>query len=83
MDEDVEFDYDETCPKCGHSPTHSRPCDAPYCEDGLIDMYEDDPINFSPGEEFKRCDECNGTGMLNWCPKCGCDLNYFKSNTRI
>lgn len=62
MDEDVEVDYDETCPKCGHSPTHSRTCDAPYCEDGLIDMYEDDPINFSPGEESKRCDECNGTG---------------------
>lgn len=43
---DPEYDLDDRpCFQCGHSLTHSRFCSALYCEDGLIDEYEDDPIN--------------------------------------
>lgn len=69
FEDDFEID-DVGCPKCG-SETRSRNCDALYCEDGYIDEYEEDAINFAPGEEFMRCNECFGTGIQRWCPKCG------------
>jgi len=73
MDNDYELD-DVACPKCGHSPTHSRRCTQLGCNDGYIDMHEhDDPLWYDEGEE-EKCDECNGTGVEKWCPKCGFDL---------
>ena len=73
IDIDYELD-DRPCPRCGHHTTHTRTCNALNCEDGYIDEYEDDPLNFAPGEEYTICDECLGTGMNWWCPKCGADL---------
>lgn len=43
-------------------------------DDGYIDGYEEDPINFSPGEELTVCEECKGTGFQRWCPGCGADF---------
>ena len=78
-----EFTYEESaCPKCGHSPTKSRHCDVIGCSDGYIDEYDEDPVNFSPGESYETCQECHGTGVVRWCPECGCDIARFrKANT--
>jgi len=68
---DIEVrDFDEDCPKCGHVLSY-REC--PECEDGFIDCYDDDPINYSPGEEEETCPVCNGFGRHIWCEKCGWD----------
>jgi hypothetical protein len=69
---DWEID-DMPCPHCGNPFTHSRTCDAIGCEDGFIDEYDDDPINYSPGESLIMCDECYGIGIQRWCRKCGKD----------
>lgn len=53
---DYEEDYDRRCPKCGHTPTRFRDCLA-GCDDGYFDLYEDDPINYMPGEEGEICTE--------------------------
>jgi len=73
MCEEYEIDYDLTCPKCGHSPLHSREC-MNWCEDGFFDENDDDPINFAPGEAYRQCQECRGTGIERWCPFCGVNL---------
>jgi hypothetical protein len=39
-----------------------------------VDDGEDDPVNFLPGELMVDCDDCNGTGVETWCPKCGANL---------
>lgn len=71
---DPDYEYNETpCPKCGHSSTHTRSCTE--CDDGAIDLYEEDAILHQPGE-FKLCVECRGTGSLHWCPGCGHDLRW-------
>lgn len=72
MDYDIESDL--TCPKCGHSPLHSRYC-TNWCDDGYHDEYDDDPINFIPGESLIPCQECKGTGVERWCPGCGANLS--------
>jgi hypothetical protein len=78
MSEEYEY-YDQTCPKCGHSPLHLADCTRIGCEDGYLDEFDDDPINFpAQGEEFYPCPECHGTGAVVWCPKCGTDLTGFK-----
>jgi len=63
---------DEACPKCGHNPTHVRGCLVVGCEDGMINLYDEDPIFFAPGE-YQPCRECHGTGVDWWCPECGAD----------
>lgn len=30
--------------------------------DGEFDLYDEDPLNFSPGEEYENCDVCGGEG---------------------
>lgn len=66
-----DYDIDECpCPACGHALTHSRPCDVIGCEHGWIDEYDDDPVNFAPGEYLEPCTECRG-GIQRWCPNCG------------
>lgn len=67
------YDDDLVCPNCHHYPTRARACI--HCDDGWLDEYEDDPVNYAPGEEYERCQECNGSGIERWCPECGIDLN--------
>jgi hypothetical protein len=64
---DVEY-TDRKCVRCGNFLSR-RPCDNPDCEDGLIDEYASDPINFEPGEECHQCPDCDG-GHVYWCPTC-------------
>lgn len=69
---DYELDDESVCPQCGNEYIHYRTCNE--CEDGFIDEYEDDAINYAPHTEYRRCSECLGTGLQQWCPKCGADL---------
>lgn len=71
---DYEINDECSCPKCGHSPLHSRDC-VNFCDDGFFDESEDDPINFFPGESERPCNECKGTGVEWWCPNCGENLS--------
>jgi len=75
--EDYEQDYEVHCPYCGHTPLHHRPC-TNFCDEGFIDEYECDPINFVPGELLEECPECKGTGVEWWCPNCGENLSGNK-----
>ena len=75
MDE-YEIDTEYKCPECGAS-THNRACQN-FCEDGWFDDYEDDPINYSPGESNTMCDNCWGTGIERWCPKCGLNIQKYE-----
>ena len=73
-DDDSEADLYEDlppCPKFGSFETRSRHCQAWPCDDGYCDEYEDDPINYAPGEVLTLCRECWGTGIERWCAKCG------------
>ena len=36
------------------------------CGDGVVDASEDDPLNYSPGEEV-TCSECRGDGGSYYC----------------
>lgn len=40
-----------------------------YCDEGVVDEYEDDPINEDPGT-FSDCPECNGNGGWSVCAEC-------------
>lgn len=71
--DDTEFNFDTPCPHCGHAYTLTRPCDVLGCEQGYIDLYEDDPLLFDPGDT-ETCSECHGTGYYHWCPNCGRDV---------
>jgi len=77
--DDYEID-DLPCPKCGHHVTHSRHCSNFHCQDGMEDLYEDDPVNESPGT-FIGCGECCGTGIERWCPNCGAD--YWRAKEMV
>ena len=35
--------------------------------EGDFDEYDDDPINYAPGEEFSACNECRGRGFFRLC----------------
>lgn len=50
--------------------------DCAECEDGEIDMYDEDPINATPGE-FRMCGACMGYGIVRWCPSCGLDITLY------
>lgn len=76
MDE-YNQDYENECPECGHSPLHFRDCQN-YCDDGYFDEYEDDPINYAPGESITICTDCWGSGIETWCPKCGLNISKFE-----
>ena len=81
--EDYEQDYEECCPKCGHSPTHYRDCSELHCDEGYIDENDLDPIDFMEGESYIMCNECYGTGIDEWCPKCGYDISAHKYVVRL
>ena len=76
LDDDV-MDCDIACPTCGQSPTRSRDCGHLGCEDGYVDLYDEDPIYYQPGET-ETCSECRGTGVVVWCPNCGNDPRVLK-----
>lgn len=67
-------DSDESCPKCGHSPIRWKYCDVIGCDDGYIDLYEEDPLWYDI-DDTEMCSECRGTGTQRWCPSCGADLS--------
>ena len=73
MSDDYDIDYDLTCPKCEHSPLHSRSCSNIVCDDGGIDESDEDYL--LPGTSVVVCEECKGTGIEIWCPKCGANLS--------
>ena len=75
--EDYEIDDEVSCPLCDHSPLHYRDC-TNWCDDGYFDESDDDAINYTPGESFRECEECHGTGVEWWCPKCGANLSGNK-----
>jgi len=75
--EDYEIETDVYCPKCGHSPLHSRDCTNIFCEDGYTEDFLDDVEIPGTGFEIK-CDECKGTGVERWCPNCGENLSGNK-----
>jgi hypothetical protein len=86
MSDDYEEDFHEDlapCPKCGSTETRSRTCSSFQCDDGYCDDYEDDPINFAPGEQFSLCQECFGTGVERWCSKCGLDISAYNYRKRL
>lgn len=70
---DYQQDYETRCPHCGHSPTHWRECQELGCNEGQIDVFDEDPLWYSPGET-ETCTACYGTGIEQWCPKCGADV---------
>ena len=81
FDDNTDYGDGCYCPKCG-TETNSRTCTAFNCEDGWIDEYEDDAINYLPGEEFRRCAECHGTGIERWCPAEGCGWEWSGEKLR-
>ena len=51
MEDTYDIHDDVYCPKCKHSPLHSRSC-TNWCDEGYFDESEDDPINFMPASEY-------------------------------
>ena len=72
-DDTVQID-DRPCPYCGHPETRWKECDAIGCDEGWVDLYDDDPINYAEGEEYEPCHECHGQGHQWRCPNCGADI---------
>lgn len=57
---------DYPCRHCG-SFMIATPCGE--CDDGEIDLYEEDPINFDMGD-FGPCRNCGGRSYTTHCPAC-------------
>ncbi len=76
-DDYIERDFDSACPECGHTPTHYRDCTGIGCNEGFVNLGENDP-NFYDLDEEVECEECSGTGVERWCPECGLDLNLYE-----
>lgn len=66
-----DYEIGDDCPRCSHY-TDYRDCYIVGCEDGLISMYEEDPI-FYYQDDYEKCTNCNGMGFEHWCPNCGWD----------
>jgi len=61
----IETEDGFCCEECGADMEGD---DCPNCYgEGEFDLYEDDPINYAPGET-RTCEECGGTGIVWWCP---------------
>ena len=72
--EDYEEDYEVYCPLCNYTPLHNRYCQEFGCEDGFVEKYFDD-IEIEGMGDMVECEECHGTGVEWWCPKCGANLS--------
>ncbi len=73
MSDNYDIDDELQCPNCGHSPLHSRRCDNIHCYNGFIDESDEDYCK--EGTVMVPCDECQGTGIERWCPKCSANLS--------
>lgn len=63
QDDKVREEMDDDYPCCGHcgGGVDWELCTAIGCEDGYIDVYEEDPLWYSPGD-MEACDMCEGKG---------------------
>lgn len=62
---DVE-EFEDFCPVkcgCGGERIECWQCGG----EGEFDCYDDDPINYAPGEEFEACEICRGSGGYWMC----------------
>jgi hypothetical protein len=80
-DDQIEDEYDTSCPSCGHSPIRSCRCRALGCDDGWIDRYDEDPMWYDE-DDPEMCTECYGTGVERWCPSCSFDLQRARLTQR-
>lgn len=74
-------DWDCMCARCGSSVMRVR-CDS--CGgDGVVEVYEEDPLNSDPGD-MDRCDTCDGEGGWLVCLSSAewCEANPNRSRTR-
>lgn len=57
-------DWDCCCARCGSTVTFER-CDS--CGgDGVVEVYEEDPLNNDPGD-VEGCETCSGAGGWRTC----------------
>ncbi|WP_036488023.1 hypothetical protein [Myxosarcina sp. GI1] len=68
MIDDVQKSETE-CPKCGYYLVWQQ-CQVIDCNEGYIK--DDDPFWDS---EIQICEDCQGTGYLEWCQNCGYGCN--------
>jgi hypothetical protein len=68
MSEPCIDDERNCCPKCGNDMEWAD-CWMIDCEEGTYDLYEEDPIFYSPGDRAS-CTECGGKGGWLYCPNC-------------
>lgn len=69
---------DIRCPRCSTSLS-SQPCHQIGCDEGYIDVYDEDSLWYEPGDA-EACSECKGNGTIIWCAGCGWCMNeqsYF------
>jgi hypothetical protein len=70
----MDWEYsDIPCPRCGAVPTKMRDSIEIGCEDGYIDLYDQDPSYYFPGEDA-LCPSCHGVGVVRWCGECGHEI---------
>lgn len=61
-------DLDLTCPHCGCGLVWE---DCSDCDDGYIDMYDDDPLWYEP-DDVEPCSTCRGKSGWWYCPSANC-----------
>ena len=77
-----EWEYsDFYCPKC-QTQLRQRECDNFYCEDGYVDLYEEDPLWYEEGD-LQKCPDCNGNGYFRWCSNEDCDVSEAEINKAV
>lgn len=62
-------EYDEPCCKKCSGDVEWVPCWMIDCEEGSYDLYEEDPIFYSPGDRAS-CSACGGKGGWLVCRNC-------------
>lgn len=60
------------CEKCGNEMDWAD-CYQIDCEDGQVDVGEQDCINYAPGT-YVKCDTCEGKGGWWYCPNKACSV---------
>lgn len=71
------YEFDETtCPRCGYCPTNRQPCTQISCDEGWINLFDEDPLWYDE-DDVEICTNCHGTGIEHWCSNCGFDLQTF------
>jgi predicted RNA-binding Zn-ribbon protein involved in translation (DUF1610 family) len=52
------------CQRCGEMKVWE---DCDQCDDGYVEVYDEDPLWYDPGD-IERCHQCNGAGGWRVCP---------------